>query len=58
MDMKEVSKEEFHTTIGQMDVVLRTEKHEVFWETRQRHVVGKTTPGYMCEGPKAYFLPN
>lgn len=54
--MKEVSMEEFHTAIGRMDVIPRQEKSEVFWETRQRILVGKTTPGYLCEGPKAYFL--
>lgn len=54
--MNEVSMEEFHAAIGHMDVIPRPEKSEVLWETRHRHLVGKTTPGYMCEGPKAYFL--
>ena len=54
--MRKVSAEEFYDAIGNMDVIPRPETNEVIWETRQRKLVGKTTPGYMCKGPKAYFL--
>lgn len=52
----EVTKDEFWARINPMDVVLRSEKMETIFETRHRQLVGRKTPGYMCQGPTAYFL--
>jgi hypothetical protein len=53
---KEVTQEQFYDYVGPRDIVLRTERDEVIWETRSRSIVGRSTPGYMSRGPKAYFL--
>ena len=55
--MREVSKDTFFATIAPMNVHPRSERMETIWETPQRAVVGRSTPGYLCEGRKAYFLP-
>lgn len=54
--MREVSKDTFFATIGPMNVHPRSGRMETIWETPQRVVVGRSTPGYLCEGRKAYFL--
>jgi len=54
--MREVSKEEFYATIGPMDVIPRPFKEVTLWETRDRQVIGKSTPGYIFGGSKTYFL--
>jgi len=54
--MRQVSKEEFHATVGQMDVIPRCERDASYWETRDRLLMGKTTPGYICVGENAYFI--
>lgn len=45
--MREVTKEQFYATVGQMDVHPRTERDHAAWETRDRRLVGRTEPGYM-----------
>lgn len=52
----EVTKDEFFATVGRMNVHPRPEKNVTEWETPGRVLMGRTTPGYMCEGPKAYFI--
>ena len=54
--MREVSKEEFYATVGPMDVIPRPGREVTLWETRDRRVIGKSTPGYMPGGTKTYFL--
>jgi hypothetical protein len=56
MKLVEVTKEEFYASVGQMNVHPRSERDASYWETPGRVLMGKTTPGYMCEGPKAYFV--
>lgn len=56
--MREVSKEQFHASVGQMDVCLRCERDATYWETRGRHLMGKTTPGYIGVGPRGYFVSD
>lgn len=56
MSFVEVTKEKFHATVGQMNVHPRPEKDASYWETPYRDLMGKTTPGYMCEGPRAWFI--
>ena len=56
MRFVEVTKDEFFATVGPMNVHPRPDKHVTEWETPGRHLIGRTTPGYLCEGPKAYFL--
>lgn len=56
MQMIEVTKEEFFAKVGPLDVIPRANRNETIWETRQRVVVGRSTPGYLCEGPKAWLL--
>lgn len=47
--MVEVSKDKFFHVIGPMDVHPRSERMYSSWETPRREVIGKTTPGYMCQ---------
>jgi hypothetical protein len=56
MGEREVSKAEFFATVGTMNVHPRCERDESWWETPARQVMGRTTPGYMCEGPRRYFV--
>jgi hypothetical protein len=56
MKLVEVTREEFFATVGQMNVHPRSERDASYWETPSRVLMGKTTPGYMGEGPKAYFV--
>lgn len=56
MQMIEVTKDEFFASVGKLDVIPRPERNETIWETRNRVVVGRSTPGYLCEGPKAWFV--
>lgn len=51
-----VTKDKFFATVGPMNVHPRVERDACFWETPNRTLVGKTTPGYLGTGPKAYFL--
>lgn len=54
--MRQVTKEEFFAAVGPRDVHPRPHKTHSEWETRERRVVGRSWPGYMCEGPTAYAL--
>ena len=56
--MKEVTRDQFYAAIGGPENVHpRPEKHRTFWEiVGTRELVGESTPGYMCEGPTAYYL--
>jgi len=56
MKLVEVTKDEFFATVGKMNVHPRPEREASYWETPGRILMGKTTPGYTCEGPKAYFV--
>lgn len=47
--MREVTKEEFFATVGQMNVHPRPEKMKTYWETPERQLMGVSTPGYKCE---------
>lgn len=51
-----VTKEQFFAYVGPRDIILRTERQATIWETRNRLEVGRSTPGYMCEGPTTYAL--
>lgn len=53
---KEVPRADFYRLVGQGDIVPRTQRDYVIWETRDRRVVGYSTPGYMASGKKAYYL--
>lgn len=62
--MKEISKDEFFATVGQLDVHPRPEKMRSVWELRNRQMVGIRTPGYLCvdeDGKyttvKRYYVP-
>lgn len=57
--MNEVSRDVFLAAIyaDPRDIHPRVEKDASYWETRNRVLVGKSTPGYLCTGRKAYFLP-
>jgi hypothetical protein len=56
--MREVTKDEFFAKIGPMNVHLRSEREETIWETPQREIIGRSTPGYVDTGivPKRWFL--
>ena len=54
--MREVSKDEFFATVGQLDVVLRCEPNATYWETRHRALKGKSTPGYMGDAEKRWYV--
>ena len=54
--MERVSRDRFFAVIGPMNVHPRTERMENIWETPNRVVVGRSTPGYLREGEVAYFL--
>ena len=56
MTLIEVTYEEFFAAIGPMNVHPRAERDASYWETPNRVLKGKTTPGYMGEGRKAYFI--
>jgi hypothetical protein len=56
----QVSKDRFFAYVGPRDIVLNTKRNEVIWETRNRTVVGRTKPGYLCEhgSTKTYELTH
>ena len=57
--MREVSRDEFFRAVGPQDVHPQSGPDEIIWERRPgRIVVGRSTPGYLCRGPKAYFLQD
>lgn len=54
--MRQVSKEEFFATVGQMNVHPRPERDASYWETPYRELKGVTKPGYMGGVPKSYWV--
>jgi hypothetical protein len=56
--MRQVTKEEFFKAVGPLNCHPRPGRRETLWEMLDgtRRVVGRSTPGYMCEGPTAWFL--
>jgi hypothetical protein len=56
MSFISVTKEEFFATVGRLNVHPRSERDASYWETPNREVLGKSTPGWKCEGPKGYFI--
>jgi hypothetical protein len=57
MALVEVTKAEFYDKIGPMNVHPRSERDVTYWETPNRALVGKSTPGYAnAMVPKTYFL--
>lgn len=54
--MREVSRDQFFATVGPMNVHPRAEKDASYWETPSRQLVGRTEPGYLCQGATRYFL--
>lgn len=55
-DFVEVSKAEFHATVGQLNMHLRPEREESYWETPYREILGITRPGYIGGVTKQYFV--
>lgn len=56
--MRKVTKEEFYAKVGPMDVTCRPERDETLWETRNRTVIGRSTPGYMCRDADGIYTPK
>lgn len=56
--MRQVSREEFYATVGQMNVHPRPEKDRTFWETPDRRLMGISTPGYLCVGAKTFAVSD
>ena len=57
--MQEVTKDRFFSLIygRNLNVHPRCEPDASYWEIiGTRELFGKTTPGYKCEGRKAYFI--
>lgn len=53
---REVTKDEFFSVLGPLDVVLNLGDPSVtLWETRSRHVLGKTTPGWKFPGEEPHY---
>lgn len=53
-----VTKEQFWAFImtAPYDIHPRCEKMENLWELRDRTVIGRTTPGWKCDGEKSWQL--
>lgn len=55
----EVSQEAFYAYVNPRNIHVAAERMQCVWTVGYtRHVIGWSTPGYMCEGPKAYFLTD
>lgn len=52
----EVSRDDFYRAVGPLNVHPRAEREASYWETPNRDLIGKSTPGYLCAGHKAYLL--
>ena len=64
MDWRQVSREEFYAVVNRLDIRLSSKPAETIWETPARQVVGRSTPGYLCQDEhgrytpeKTYYLP-
>jgi hypothetical protein len=55
-ELREVTRDEFFARINPLNVHPRPEREATFWELPNRTTIGKTTPGYLCVGRRAYFL--
>ncbi len=55
-ETRQVTKEEFFAAIGRMNVHPRPERDASYWETPDRRLIGKTTPGYMGVSERRYEL--
>jgi hypothetical protein len=51
-----VTKEQFFGFVGPRDIVTRCERDATYWETRNREVVGISTPGYIGTAEKVWKL--
>lgn len=56
--MREITKDQFFATVGRLNVHPRAERDASFWETPDRRLMGKTTPGYMGGSDRRYFVPS
>lgn len=56
--MREVTKAEFYAAIGPLNVHPRPERTHSSWRMvpNPDREVGRSWPGYMCEGPTGYAL--
>lgn len=51
-----VSQQQFFAYVGPRDIVLSTRPNETIWETRNRTMVGRSTPGYLGGTSKTWEL--
>ena len=60
MTLVPVTKDEFFDRIfrDKLNVHPCVEPDVTWWEFPDRRPFGKSTPGWKCEGPKAFFLVN
>jgi len=55
--MVSVTKEQFFSAVGPLNVHPRPEPDRSLWIDQRTHaVVGATTPGYLCQGAETYLL--
>jgi hypothetical protein len=54
--MIEVTKDEFFTVVGALNVHPRPERDTTYWELPNHTLVGTSTPGYMADAPHRYWL--
>lgn len=55
---REVTRDEFLAAMNPLNVHPRPMPDITYWEMQDgtRRLFGKTTPGYLCEGRKTYYL--
>lgn len=51
-----VTRDQFFAYVNPRDIVLRTEPSVTYWETRNRTVLGYSTPGYKGGCAKTWHL--
>jgi hypothetical protein len=58
MTLVPVTKDEFYGEIfsKKLNVHPRPERDVTFWEFPNRILWGRSTPGYLCQGPKVWFI--
>lgn len=52
----EVSQSDFYRQMGPLNVNPSPERSHTRWEMPNRQIVGYSTPGYICQGRKAYYV--
>lgn len=52
----QVSRADFFAAIGRLDVHPRPERDRSDWRLRTGEIVGRSSPGYMCDGVPGYWL--